>query len=63
METIDLTQIFNKYRGKWVALKDDEITVISARQTAKEAQAEAIKKGNKNPILFKVPTEIISYIG
>ena len=48
MEPIDFTQIYNKYKGQWVAVDDDEKTVISTAQTAKQAQAEAIKKGKKN---------------
>ena len=63
MKTIDFTQILAKYKGQWVALDDDEITVISSGETAKDAQKGAISKGKGNPILFKVPTEVISYIG
>ncbi len=63
MKTIDFTQISTKYKGHWVALDDDEVTVISSAKTAKAAQKKAINKGKNNPILFKVPTEVISYIG
>lgn len=60
---IDWTKIFIKYKGLWVALKDDEKTVISSGKTAKEAWKRAKKSGYDLPILFKVPTKIIPYIG
>ena len=59
MKTIDYTNIYNKYKGQWIALEDDEVTVISAGQTAKKVLELAKKKGMGNPILFKVPEEII----
>ncbi len=61
--SIDWSQIYKKYRGSWIALKSDEKTVVSSAKTAKEAWDEAQKKGQKKPILFKVPLELISYVG
>jgi hypothetical protein len=63
MAAIDWTKIYKKYRGLWVALKKDNKTVIASGQTLKEAIEKAKKKGYKEPILFRVPTEIIPYIG
>jgi hypothetical protein len=63
MAAIDWTKIYKKYRGLWVALKKDNKTVIASGQTLKEAVEKAKKKGYKEPILFRVPTEIIPYIG
>lgn len=60
---IDWTHIFKKYKGKWVALKDDQKTVVGAGSSLQKAVDEAKKKGFKNPILFKVPTEVLPYIG
>jgi hypothetical protein len=60
---IDWTKIFNKYKGLWVALKDDEKTVISSGKTAKEAWDKAKKTGYEKPILTKMPTKIIPYVG
>jgi len=60
--SIDWTQITEKYKGKWVALDKDEITVLSSSDTARGALEEARKKGHKEPILTRVPTEIVSYI-
>lgn len=60
---IDWTKIFKKYKGLWIALKDDEKTVISSGKTAKEAWNKALKSGYKNPILTKMPTKILPYVG
>ena len=60
---IDWTHICKKYKGKWVALKEDEVTVIASGETLHEAIEEAKKKGYKEPIMFRVPVEIIPYVG
>lgn len=60
---IDWTKIYKKYKGLWVALEDDEKTVISSGKTAKQALEKAKEKGYQMPILFRVPTEILPYVG
>ena len=60
---IDWTKIYDKYQGLWVALQDDEYTVIASGKTAKEAWEKALQKGHQKPIMFRVPTEIIPYVG
>ena len=37
--TKDWTHLFANYRGQWVALADDELTVLAAGATAKDALA------------------------
>jgi hypothetical protein len=60
---IDWTKIYKKYRGLWVALKDDQKTVVASGETAREVIEEAKRKGFGEPILFRVPTKVIPYIG
>ena len=60
---IDWTQIYKKYKGKWVALKDDEQTVVGSGAKAKDALEEARQKGYDHPILHRVPTKLITYVG
>lgn len=55
--------IYKKYKGLWVALKDDETTVISSGKTAKEAYQKAQDKGFKMPILMNVPKKASYFIG
>jgi len=60
---INWSKIYKKYKGLWVALESNETTVISSGKTAKQAWEAAKKKGFKEPILHRVPTKIIAYVG
>ena len=60
---IDWTNIYKKYKGLWVALKADEVTVISSGKSAKEAWEKARKKGFQKPILTRMPVKLLPYIG
>lgn len=63
MKAIDLTKIYKEYRGRWVALAEDEQTVVSSGKKAVVVYKEAKAKGLKKPIMMKVPKEIIPYVG
>lgn len=60
---IDWTEISKKYKGLWVGLKDDKKTVVASGKTVKEVMEKAGQKGFRKPLLFRVPTEIVPYIG
>ena len=60
---IDWTHIYKKYKGLWIALKDDEITVISSGKTLKETAKRAEEKGFNEPIFFKVPQKLTYFVG
>jgi len=60
---IDWSKIYKKYRGLWVALKDDEKTVIASGQTAKEAWTKARDRGYQKPILTRMPEKLVTYVG
>lgn len=60
---IDFSSIFFKYPGKWVALKQDEKTVLSVSKDAKKAHEKAILKGEKRPVLVRVPSKSTYYVG
>ncbi len=47
----DLTTLFKKFKGTWVALKDDERTIICTGDTAVFVKKKALEMGYKNPIL------------
>lgn len=59
----DFSKIYKKYKGLWVALSKDEKRVIASGKDAKLVFEEAKKKGSKTPLLFKVPEELIAYVG
>lgn len=60
---IDWTKIYKKYKGLWVALKEDEKTVVASGKTAREAWRRAQKKGTEKPILTRMPEKIVTYVG
>ena len=60
---IDWTQIYEKYKGLWVALKDDEKTVVGSGKTAREALESAVKKGYDEPILTRMPHTLMPFVG
>ncbi len=60
---IDWTGIYNKYPGLWVALENDEETVISAGKTLREASENAKRKGFDNPIFMQVPKDATYFVG
>ena len=62
MQPTDLSPVLEKFKGLWVTLTDSD-SVISAHKSAKKAYEEAIKKGYKDPILFKVPQHDFPHIG
>jgi hypothetical protein len=63
MTTKNWTALFKEYKGQWVALKDDEITVISSGEVLPEVIRKAADKGYDKPILTKVPKKDVVYIG
>jgi len=60
---IDWSKIYVKYRGLWVALKDDYTTVIASGKSAKEVLKLAEKKGVSDPFLTKVPEKLLPFAG
>ena len=56
------THLVEKYRGQWVALGDDEITVLAAAATAKEAHQTALQRAS-SPILYHVPETLDLFAG
>jgi len=59
----DLTEVYKKYKGKWVVLTSGEEKVMAAGSSVDTVVSEARAKGVKKPVLLKVPTKIIPYIG
>jgi hypothetical protein len=60
---ISWDSLYRKYKGQWVALKDDEQTVISNASTAREALEKSKLKGFENPILTKMPINLDPFVG
>lgn len=63
MTTKNWTHLHPQYAGKWIALAEDETTVVGSGLSLKTAIKTAQKKGFLEPILFKVPTVMYPYAG
>lgn len=59
----DWTKLIKVYKGLWVALAEDETTVLGAGKTVQAALLAAKKKSPKMPFLTRVPEKIVSYVG
>jgi hypothetical protein len=57
-QVINWTALFEKYKGLWVALKDDQQTVIAAGRSLKQVRLEAARNGYSDPIFHRVPTDL-----
>jgi hypothetical protein len=63
MRILDRTNMARKYRGKWLALKADRKTVVAVAGTVREAQAKAMEKGCRTPIITRMPRAVRSFVG
>ena len=59
----DWTEIQKKYKGLWVALADDEETVIASGKSLRDTLDGAKKKGHKDPIVIRMPEKLAAYAG
>jgi Family of unknown function (DUF5678) len=58
----DWTHLVQRYPGKWVALGDDETTVIASADSAKEALKAAAAQ-SPSPFLYHVPESLDAFMG
>ena len=58
-----MNKIWEKYKGLWVAMKDDQQTVVASGQTLKAVLDEARQKGYDNPIMEHMPLKMYESIG
>ncbi len=63
MKTVDWSNIYKNHKGKWVALADDERTVLAVATDVKQVIKKALDAGHKNPILTKMPQKLLTYVG
>lgn len=61
--TINWTNIYKKYKGLWVALKNDKKTVVASAKTLKEVLNKAQKKGIEHPFVTQIPRKILPFVG
>ena len=57
----DWSKLYKKYKGMWVALAEDEATILGVGKTVKEAVAKA--QSTQTPFLTFVPNTLDAYVG
>ena len=62
MPAIDMTEIYKKYRGLWVAMTKDR-KVVAAGEDGKKVFEEARAKGVDVPFLVHIPSNPEYFIG
>lgn len=62
MATKNWTSLYKNYKGLWVALEDDELTVITSGKELPEVLKVASGKGFEKPIIAKIPKANVTYI-
>ena len=60
---IEWSAIYRRFKVRWVALKDDEKTVIASGKTAREAMEKVKQKGHHFPVIARMPDRLNPYIG
>ena len=60
---VDWTDLFRRFKGMWLALADDEQTVLGSGKSAREALEQARARGVSTPILTHMPDRLEPYIG
>jgi len=60
---IDWSGIYSEYAGMWVALAEDEVTVLAADTDGLKALRKGRAAGKGEPTLHRVPEKIISFAG
>ena len=63
MAPLDLSKILKGYEGKWVALTDDNKSVLASGNTGKEAADHALDHGHTDFTLFYVQPADVLYCG
>jgi glycerol-3-phosphate dehydrogenase len=59
---IDLSKILKPYSDEWVALSNDEKKVVASAKTLEKAINMAKEKGEKFPIMTKVPKDYCTFV-
>ena len=60
---LDWTRLLSRHKGMWVALADDETTVLAAAPTAKEALEAGRSTDTPMPLLYRVPDSLDAFAG
>ena len=51
-----------KYQNKWIAFSNDEKEILAADRSFTKAMEKANQKGEKDPVMFKVPPKSVCLV-
>lgn len=64
MKAINMTKVYSKYKGKWVALKGPNSNkVVAFGKNLKRVVELAQKKGISIPVVAQIPKRILPIVG
>ena len=59
---LNLSEKLRGLEDQWVALSHDEVKVVATARSFHAARQKALKKGEKHPVLVKVPAKSGGYV-
>jgi hypothetical protein len=62
-EVRDWKELYQQYRGQWVAIDDDLMTAIAHGESRREVKEAAAEKGKPNALVLKFPDELTAFAG
>ena len=62
LEVEDLSKILKPYSNEWVALSKERDRVVSNGKNLEKVVKEAKDKGEKHPVVTKVPKDYGNYV-
>lgn len=60
---IEWKGIYRRYASVWIALGDDEHTVLASGKSPQEARQRAHAKGYEQPLIMRWPELLEPYVG
>jgi Family of unknown function (DUF5678) len=63
MPARDWSELFEQYKGKWVALADDRMTAITSGDSRREVKEKAFELGHAKPLVLKFPDKLTAFVG
>ena len=63
MPARDWRKLYQQHKGQWIALKDDEQTVVATGRTLKEMAKKAKALGYPRPLLTRMPDDLRTFVG
>jgi len=55
--------LYEKYRGQWVALKNDHVTTVASGLSRADVKAKAAELGYERPFVVKMPSGLTVFTG